>query len=330
MDRHGNPHLQAAWNKHGADSFVFEIMELCSPDDLISKEQAYLDKLRPHNREVGYNMCPMAYSRKGIKSSEETKQKLRVLHKGKQMPKKTMLALKEYIANHGYPNEREFCIRAPDGTIHRGKNISAFEKRQGIVHGLFQDLLTGRANIIHGWTRHDYVEKEPHRLLDTQGNLVLVKHGELESFSRERGLCSHMLRRVLRGVQRHCRGWSNASNLHYYVSIVDPRGGKHIVQKYCLGEFSRRYGLNNSSLWSLINGRMGQYLGWTLESNSKSYREHYQVKTPEGNIMHIPRKGILDAASKLGLDGRKFYRVVTGNRKEYAGYQTCEKLSWSK
>lgn len=328
--KHGNPHLQAAWNKHGSDNFTFDILELCPSDDLISKEQLYLDRFTPYNREIGYNMCPVAYSRRGIKSSEETKQKLKILHKGRKMPEKALAALKEYVSVNGYINEKEFCLRAPDGIIHHGKNISEFERKQNVARGLFRDLLKGRANIIYGWTRPDHVEKEPHRLLDIRGNLVLVKNGELEAFSKKNGLCSHMLRRVLRGVQRHCNGWSSANNPHYYISIVDPQNVKHIVHKYHLAEFVKKYDLDSSNFWSLVNGKVNQCLGWTLESSSESYRKRYKVKTPEGEIIYIPAGKIYDTAIRLGLDGRKFYRVVTGNRKEYAGYQTCEKLSWIK
>lgn len=40
---HYNIFLQRAWNKHGKESFVFEIIEKCKKTDCISKEQQYLD-----------------------------------------------------------------------------------------------------------------------------------------------------------------------------------------------------------------------------------------------------------------------------------------------
>lgn len=49
--------LQRAWNKYGKDSFQFQIIEYCTKDDLIIREQYYLDKLKPK-----YNILTKAYS----------------------------------------------------------------------------------------------------------------------------------------------------------------------------------------------------------------------------------------------------------------------------
>lgn len=40
---HHNAHLQRAWNKYGEDVFVFEIVEECEPDQMLIREQYYLD-----------------------------------------------------------------------------------------------------------------------------------------------------------------------------------------------------------------------------------------------------------------------------------------------
>jgi group I intron endonuclease len=41
--KHGNQYLQKAWNKHGAASFTFEILEACDPAVRLVVEQSYLD-----------------------------------------------------------------------------------------------------------------------------------------------------------------------------------------------------------------------------------------------------------------------------------------------
>lgn len=53
--QHHSPHLQRSWDKHGEDSFSFEILEECSVEFLIETEQRYLDSLNP-----SYNVCPNA------------------------------------------------------------------------------------------------------------------------------------------------------------------------------------------------------------------------------------------------------------------------------
>jgi len=44
---HHNPHLQAAWNKYGADTFKFKPILACQPSMLKFYEQQLLDKVRP-------------------------------------------------------------------------------------------------------------------------------------------------------------------------------------------------------------------------------------------------------------------------------------------
>jgi group I intron endonuclease len=53
---HGNYKLQNSWNKHGDDTFEFEVLEETHIDDLLTAEQRYLDDLRPYERNVGYNI----------------------------------------------------------------------------------------------------------------------------------------------------------------------------------------------------------------------------------------------------------------------------------
>jgi group I intron endonuclease len=52
---HVNKHLQNAYNLDGKDNFIFSIIELCNKNDLLIREQSYLDTLTPF-RENGYNI----------------------------------------------------------------------------------------------------------------------------------------------------------------------------------------------------------------------------------------------------------------------------------
>lgn len=71
-NKHENTHLQRAYNLHGEDVFVFEVLEsVKNKTDLIKVEQKYLDELSPR-----YNICKFAGSTLGNKCTEETKQKL--------------------------------------------------------------------------------------------------------------------------------------------------------------------------------------------------------------------------------------------------------------
>lgn len=58
--KHDNAHLQYAWNKHGADSFTFNIVELVSSDFLLDREQHWMDTTQCHDHDYGYNISEAA------------------------------------------------------------------------------------------------------------------------------------------------------------------------------------------------------------------------------------------------------------------------------
>jgi len=69
---HSNKHLQNHVNKYGIEDLVFIIMEFCSKEKLIEREQYWMDTLKPE-----FNICRVAGSALGVKWSEEQKQKIR-------------------------------------------------------------------------------------------------------------------------------------------------------------------------------------------------------------------------------------------------------------
>lgn len=80
---HDNNHLQHAWNKYGEKSFEFIIIEFVSnTDDLIKREQYWIDKLNVCNRRIGYNKAPRAGSNLGRKMSLLSRQKMSKAKKG--------------------------------------------------------------------------------------------------------------------------------------------------------------------------------------------------------------------------------------------------------
>ncbi|MBA4547717.1 GIY-YIG nuclease family protein [Thermoactinomyces intermedius] len=74
---HHSPHLQASWDKYGKEAFSFSIIEVVDDvNNLIDREQFWLDELKPYKEDIGYNILPNAYSRRGVPLSEEAKQKM--------------------------------------------------------------------------------------------------------------------------------------------------------------------------------------------------------------------------------------------------------------
>ena len=69
---HDNTRLQRAWNKYGAESFTFEILEVVNDnEDLTSREQFWIDTFNASGA-GGYNMCPAAGSCKGYRHTKES------------------------------------------------------------------------------------------------------------------------------------------------------------------------------------------------------------------------------------------------------------------
>src|SRR4051794_16550207 len=45
--KHHSPHLQFAWNKYGEEAFRFSVLEECGAEDVLEREQFYLDAHAP-------------------------------------------------------------------------------------------------------------------------------------------------------------------------------------------------------------------------------------------------------------------------------------------
>lgn len=94
--KHHSCLLQRAWDKYGEQNFKFEIIEeVQNPVHLLSYEQVFLDYYKSYEDDKGYNICKIAGSRYGLKSSKETKQKLREAHIGKKFSEEHKKKIKE-------------------------------------------------------------------------------------------------------------------------------------------------------------------------------------------------------------------------------------------
>lgn len=74
---HSSPHLQSAWNKYGESAFVFEIIEpVLFVEDLVAREQYWIDKLHSYDPRRGFNVSPTAGSPLGVKHSEAVRMRV--------------------------------------------------------------------------------------------------------------------------------------------------------------------------------------------------------------------------------------------------------------
>jgi group I intron endonuclease len=126
-NKHGNLHLQNAYNKYGGENFIFEVLEYVEDkNELIKIEQYYIDWLEPQ-----YNICKIAGSNLGRKNSEQSK--IKMLNSAKNKPKmseKTKKKISENSAKYwlGKKIPKEFCKNMSEA--HKGKPLSDETKRK--------------------------------------------------------------------------------------------------------------------------------------------------------------------------------------------------------
>jgi len=79
-NKHHSKKLQNAWNKYGADKFIFSILELVIDNNfIIEREQYWIDLFL--NKEDLYNTCLIAGNTLGFRHSEESKLKISISSK---------------------------------------------------------------------------------------------------------------------------------------------------------------------------------------------------------------------------------------------------------
>ena len=98
--------LQRAYDKYGDDSFVFFRIELT--DNLLEREQYWMDRFCSYHPDSGYNLYSKAGSPAKSKHTEETKAKISASGKGRKMSQETLANMSkahlnrsaEHKANH--------------------------------------------------------------------------------------------------------------------------------------------------------------------------------------------------------------------------------------
>lgn len=132
---HSNPYLQRAYNKYGEESFNIICLEQCTVEDLLRREQHYLDVYKPFN-ENGFNISKSASNpMQGRKHTPATRLKQReagidrTLHRCIVVSTKEVIYLTQYQIHHDW-NIKDFAafIRKPGHWTKRG--LVSFIKKE--------------------------------------------------------------------------------------------------------------------------------------------------------------------------------------------------------
>ena len=149
-NKHGNKHLQSAWNKN-PDELIwsFEIIEYCEKNKEIldDRETHWIASYGATNPEKGYNRCSIGSSQLGTKRSKETRQKISKVHKGKivsEASRKKMSEVRKGVKRATFSDE----TRQKMSEAKKGKKCGPFseshrkalsEAQKGVKRGPMSD-----------------------------------------------------------------------------------------------------------------------------------------------------------------------------------------------
>lgn len=193
-NEHHNPKLQNAFNKHGPDAFLFEILELVLlPELLTAREQFWFAKLRPFGKN-GFNIDRVAGSSLGRVVSQVTRDKIGVANSGKPSPNR---------GKKMTPEQLEWHIFVRTGKKQSAEHIrNAAETRIGTKRSPETCKKMSLSAMGHAPTNaRIFIVTSP------DGTEYVVQDG-LPAFCRQHGLNSSCMGGVARGERKQHKGWT--------------------------------------------------------------------------------------------------------------------------
>lgn len=160
---HDNDHLQKSWNRYGENNFCFKVLEIV-PDknDLLKREQWWINVLDVCNDRHGYNICPTAGNMLKMKHSEETRHKISKANKGQKRSEETRLNISEALKGKKHTRERTNKIAAalsktfhgfisPEGQEVVITNLKKFCRDNNLDSAAMYRLIKGKCKQHKGW-----------------------------------------------------------------------------------------------------------------------------------------------------------------------------------
>jgi group I intron endonuclease len=99
-NKHVNKHFQNLYNKYGLENLLVEILEICTIDNLLNKEQYYINLYKPN-----INKAPVSGTTLGLKLSKEQCLKRKLNNLGRKQSKETIAKRVNKIKGRKYSIE---------------------------------------------------------------------------------------------------------------------------------------------------------------------------------------------------------------------------------
>lgn len=217
--KHGNDHLQNAFNSYGENNFKFEILVECEEQFLYSEENYWCNMLDTHNRDKGYNIqSTNPYGK--TRNSKETRNKISKALKGRKMSEEQKAHLSKI--NKGKPITEEHRQKLIQSAKRKRSPLSQEHKEKlrivkvGKKHS--PEFIEKRISKIRGIPRtNEWKSLMSNKMQGNQNSLntgkIVVQSslsGEfikqwinLRTCSKEVSICESVLSIVCRGKRKH-------------------------------------------------------------------------------------------------------------------------------
>lgn len=164
----------------------------------------------------------------------------------------------------------------------------------------------------------------------------IFKGKNIKKFCQQNNLSSQNIGNLLLGRGKSCKGWkipntklvgrqSQAFTNSKEYEIMTPDG--KIIKGKNVSELCREYGLANSALINVLNGKLYSHKGWKLPSTeliggaltAKRLEKEYRLISPDGIVFE--GKGVRTLCRKFNLNEGSISEVLSGKRKHYKGWK---------
>lgn len=267
-NKHPNPHLQGAWNKYGEASFIFEVVELVMPWSRIDREQYWLDKLKPYDRTIGFNIGVKANSgTSGRKLSPEHIAKSAAAHRGRKQPREAVE--KTAAKNRGRKHNPEFGTaisarmkgvaktpeaRAKMSIAKKGKKLSPehIEKIRLASTGRKHSQIT-KEKIGNAHKGHKHSDKTKAILSANHKGKIVTNETRAKLSKIWKGRKHTPESKIKMGLNR----WG------YCYEVVSPIG--EVFEVHNLSQFCKDHGLIQACMSKVSLGEQGNHKGWKVK-----------------------------------------------------------------
>jgi hypothetical protein len=188
--KHRNPYLQRAWDKHGEEAFVFEIIERVEVVDLLPHEQEWMDLTLCYEPELGFNISRFASSTTGVKKIGESCLSKRWVVTAPDGREEVVISLRRFCRNRGLSISNLHKVAYGDYRQSEGWKCRPAE----LSIEQWKKLSRGQKPLRKNW-----------KLVDPDG--VVYETADLQKFCVDRGMKRKFLYRVANGQRKHYKGW---------------------------------------------------------------------------------------------------------------------------